>query len=686
MKRRAVWLSAGLLVLTLLLRIPPVVSFPVLSIDEVYLAVAAGEMRGGRLLYREIISDKPPLLHALYYLLPASGPARVKAAEAAGIAAALLVTALVLAIARRTAGEAAGWAAGYLYAVFSATFFPSDMAAANREIFMILPLSLSAWFFLRGEESVRRGGREYFLAGACAGLGGLFKQPGFTMAFALLLSALSGLSRPGGVRRAAARVGWIFAGLAAAIFGCALFFQIQRTLSELVFWSWTYGLAYSGSVPWEEALRSWSRMAADAVLPNPLFWGMALAGIVLRGPGGIVRGRGFLLLWGIFSAAGAALGKRLIPHYLIQVFPPFAVLAGAGFGRLLRICSAQGRPASLRLVFVGGSILLALASIAWSYRWRFEPVTVALDSFRENREVADFVRSASGPADSVFAWGYLPEVYLYSGRPAASRFLVADFAAGKVPTAPPEKAFQPPGVMDLLLEDLERNRPLFVVDGSLSHALGYGDYPIARYGDLWKYLHRHYAPETVIRSRLVYRRRPAPLSAEESAARDEESRLLFDYSLALALAPADAVLLNESGVLLARRGERAGARERFLAALRARPDLAEARNNLGLVLQSAGDPSGAEAEFRRAIALAPRFARAQANLGAVLVREGRWSEALEPLRTAIALSPSDPFAYNDLGIALFRLGRREEAAASFGRALEIRPGLESARRGLESCQ
>jgi len=110
-----------------------------------------------------------------------------------------------------------------------------------------------------------------------------------------------------------------------------------------------------------------------------------------------------------FSWAGAALGKRMIPHYVIQVFPPCAVLAGAGFGRLFRFSSLPGRKAWLAPAFAAATVLLSLGSAAWSYRNCFPPVTVALDSLRENRDVADYIRSRSS------------SITIRSGRLAARR-------------------------------------------------------------------------------------------------------------------------------------------------------------------------------------------------------------------------------------------------------------------------
>jgi tetratricopeptide (TPR) repeat protein len=79
------------------------------------------------------------------------------------------------------------------------------------------------------------------------------------------------------------------------------------------------------------------------------------------------------------------------------------------------------------------------------------------------------------------------------------------------------------------------------------------------------------------------------------AFRDEETL----WRDTLAKNPAAFLAQNNLGVLLAARGERAAARERYAAAMRLKPDWAEPYYNLGVVLDEDGDVAGAEAQYQR---------------------------------------------------------------------------------------
>jgi Flp pilus assembly protein TadD len=159
------------------------------------------------------------------------------------------------------------------------------------------------------------------------------------------------------------------------------------------------------------------------------------------------------------------------------------------------------------------------------------------------------------------------------------------------------------------------------------------------------------------------------------------------------------------GVALQNRGDLAGARAEYEAALSARPDHARARNNLGMLfvqqgaleeglaalrqaarddpayarphmnlaaaLGGAGRLAEAEPAARRAVELAPEDPAVRATLGNVLLRASRPAEALPEFQAAAARKPRDVDAWLGTGLALEALGRRGEARAAFERALGL---------------
>src|SRR4029077_18877416 len=96
--------------------------------------------------------------------------------------------------------------------------------------------------------------------------------------------------------------------------------------------------------------------------------------------------------------------------------------------------------------------------------------------------------------------------------------------------------------------------------------------------------------------------------------------------------------------LLYRRGDLAGARERYYAAIELDEDYVEARANLGCVLAEQGEMPLAEAAFQRALRYHPGFADAHFHLARLLDAMNRPREASRHWHEFLALAPASPWA------------------------------------------
>ena len=130
-------------------------------------------------------------------------------------------------------------------------------------------------------------------------------------------------------------------------------------------------------------------------------------------------------------------------------------------------------------------------------------VDVAMD--RDSREVAVLTRSLkAAPPDSLFVWGFRPELYVYTGLPAASRFLDSQPVTG-VPADRHlvDSTSVTPELAAANRQELIRSRPTLIVDGL-------GPYnprlAIESYPDLQAWL-ADYKPVARTRNTIVYRRR-----------------------------------------------------------------------------------------------------------------------------------------------------------------------------------
>ncbi|HET7698403.1 MAG TPA: tetratricopeptide repeat protein [Vicinamibacterales bacterium] len=162
---------------------------------------------------------------------------------------------------------------------------------------------------------------------------------------------------------------------------------------------------------------------------------------------------------------------------------------------------------------------------------------------------------------------------------------------------------------------------------------------------------------------------------------------LASYERALALAPAHspgyvAVINNSIGLVLARQGRTAEARQRFAAAVLSDRAFAEARSNLGNALAAEGHANEAIEHYREAIRLKPDSVEPRVGLGAALLRTGRAAEAAVQYRDAIALDATLAQAHNGLGGALATQGDDEGALREYREALRLDPRLPTAHHNL----
>ena len=145
---------------------------------------------------------------------------------------------------------------------------------------------------------------------------------------------------------------------------------------------------------------------------------------------------------------------------------------------------------------------------------------------------------------------------------------------------------------------------------------------------------------------------------------------------------ADALTLL--AVVLAVRGDDAGALKSVEQAVALAPENFDAQLALGRARFGAGDDAGAVATFRAAVALNPRDARARFFLATALERAGDADGALAAYRELAVAQPRASEGHLGLGVLLLKRGGREaeEGIRELQRALEIDPNIYEARVAL----
>lgn len=443
--------------------------------DEDYHLAAAIKLLHGNIPYRDFWYDKPPL-SAIYYLLIGgySGwPLRLL--DAAYIC---LACWLIFRLARALWTETEGWTAALLLAFFTTFYLPSAVIPFAADAIMLVPHLAAVYCAQR---------KLPFWAGLYAGVGFLANTKAVFVLAACVVWMLSGT--------------WLLllgflAPVAVAWLG-ALVIGAWPGYFEQV---WRWGLIYAAGSPVARPFVNGFVRTADWLG----FQGAIGLGAIF-GFGRLARTEQWRLgAWIAFSFAAVAIGWRFAPHYFLQVLPALAVVASRGivlaFGRYSRTAGAV-----LALLLLVPLIRFGprYTMLAHDEVLRRQPHWIDVGLDLDSQEVSRNIREVRHAGDTLFVWGYRPDIYVYTrmvsdgffwdsqpltGVPADRHLHAQDAIYGGPAAANRQK--------------LAQTRPTFLVDG-----LGLLNSKLApqRYTELRPWL-AHYELVNRTKLSLIYRR------------------------------------------------------------------------------------------------------------------------------------------------------------------------------------
>jgi 4-amino-4-deoxy-L-arabinose transferase-like glycosyltransferase len=412
-----------------------------------YATIARGWLDGS-VPYRDLWDNKGPLLY-LWYLV--SFQWLGEGTVAPRVVAALVVSATVpcvWGVARTLFGPREALAAA---ALFSLSFFNIYIqVTANAEAFMLLPLTAGFWAFALG---ARGGNLLWFAAaGALTALAVLTRQSAIWtfVAYGAWAGVLF-LRNPGERRTHVLSMVALVGGAVLGAVPFIVYFATQDALYDFWYGMFEFNLYWSQEFPWFiKATPPWLINPAP-LFGGLLFWTLAAAGIWL------LWKRADRWAWLVLAmlicaeAAAQTLGK-ISPHYAIQLLPAASIAAAFGLTFVVdRLREGhrmwRGWMAFAALTTIGmAAFLYAQPNATERFRVQYLHLDYADDAAKAP-EIAQAVALIAGPDDLVYEWGVESEIYFYSDRQPASRWLHR------------RPYIVDPTVARDVMEDLRRNRP-----------------------------------------------------------------------------------------------------------------------------------------------------------------------------------------------------------------------------------
>ena len=476
------WLLAAILLLTLVLRLR-FVHVP-LDRDEGTYIVLGQEVFRGAVPYRDAIEMKLPGFFYLYGLITLFGNS-VEYIRVVTALYSLLTVIFTYLLARAVANGRSGLCAALLCGIFSCGPVVQGNGS-NLEVFLLLPIMAGVYLLFRGFDS---GQRRYFAASGLLLAAAVFIKTIALPVYLLPLLFLPFVRRSQRGWRAVTRDAGAYAA-PGALLGLLLvvYLAANGAWDDFIYWNFTFARAYAKS-SWPVF---WGRLATRGLATASEFlplWVAALPGLCWL----LVKRPSYksCFLAGLVAASVVAvcMPGKFWPHYLIPLIPPLSVAAGIGIAALF-----EGRRAFL----YGGLPLLALScypTLRLDYPYyaatpeQVSALEFGSDVFVRAAEVARYVRKRTAPDDTIFQWGWEPEIYVTADRRPPNRFLSHLTA---VSSPDPNEAVQQ------LTESILSKRPKYIIVQA-------GRERVPGYPELAGILQARYLQETTIGGYLVYR-------------------------------------------------------------------------------------------------------------------------------------------------------------------------------------
>jgi hypothetical protein len=501
------WVNLIIVALVVILRLPTLLP-SLYNSDEGYYGIIANDTLDGGMFYRTAVDTKPPGIYYVYVaVFKLAGKNNLLAVHVLAIFVVIATALVIRRTGTRVGDDWAGAWSGIGYAIFLHAYRPGDTLPANTEIFACFFLSLSVFAFFKGES--KAGWGWMFLSGALIAVGTLFRQPsGVTLAAILAyLLYLWLIARSQSFGRILAAGSGLVTGFIAVIAGLACYYQRQGNLQDAYHWAWAFAVRYvEADTTFVYVLKRLFNVHLAVMVCWALLWFFGIWQVIetfrsLRRNRAVPNDDVLLVLWLVLSYLAIFIGWRFPGHYHLAVLPPLSILAGQAFSRFL---AEQRSPRPgwpwMRAAIIGAAAVPAIGFLVGAFVVRTETLNFL--------PIVQYIDKETTPNDRIFVWGSSPQLYSFSDRRMATRFVSCTHLVGAYASRPREETDKGksliPGTWQMFQADWEAHPPALIIDMSTVDRF-WAAHPMTRYPVLRDFLGK-YRQVAVIDGKTIYRR------------------------------------------------------------------------------------------------------------------------------------------------------------------------------------
>ena len=435
--------------------------FP-LERDEGGFAYIGRLILNGELPYRDAYDFKPPGLYITYALIMS-----LLGDTTEGIHLGLLIVnvasvILLFFISQKVSNTYCAIFSSASYAILSLSSSVVGFAA-HATHFVILYALLAALLFLRASE--KDGLSIFFWSGLVGGCAFLMKQPGicFSVLPVACLVVYEILGRAYDFKKFVIRVGILLVGIIIPFGATVLIMLLLGIFDHYWFWNFKYGGLFAEKINLRYVIPIFISNFQHAVNGFYLLWALAGLGfIALISQRGFDSNKIFINCFLFLSIIAVNIGFHFREHYFIMILPALSLLVGICLYRLKTFIETKFKQSFLKIIPVG--IFLVCAGIGiFEQKSYFFPsdfvelsrLTYGRNPFPESLEIANFIKSRTSRQDKIAVIGSEPQIYFYSERKAATKFLFTYFFM--------ENHSYSLEMQKEFTEEIEQNKPRMIV-------------------------------------------------------------------------------------------------------------------------------------------------------------------------------------------------------------------------------
>ncbi len=503
-----------LIILTTLLFRLPTLFVEVFNGDETHYAAAAMVILDGGLPYVDFVDKKPPLLYYIYAVTFKIFWNDIRFVHFVVLLFVFATSYIIYRILTLYGHARAGLLGALFYGLFSMAFIEQDMWAANAEIFMSLPMSLSIYFFLKAD---RNNSLVFMvLSGLFLCIGILIKQQAgilYPLFFIALIYFSWNQGLKGVLKALFLRGSILFVASLIPIAAIVFYYYSVGHLNELTLWNITYNFLYIEQGPDTLSLilkgvfRTWAFIMSCLML-----WVLAIYYYMKRKEIPEYPNKLFFLIasWTFLTFPAVFMGGRLFGHYYILFYPSIALLGGLGADYFIE---NKDRFAKwVKLLFVVFLFLTPLFFLGFGItRYYLESYQSAKPFIKE---VARSVKQNTDPGDRIFSWGLFPYPYYYAKRLPASQFIACEYLVplwknrfNKDSVYHPSQLEERHKLnMNKLLKDLNDHKPRVIIDVQRTkHLDNWNLYELKGFPRLYQFVKQYYELKDNVEGVYIYK-------------------------------------------------------------------------------------------------------------------------------------------------------------------------------------